>query len=332
MTTETRAAAAAEKEAERVAQARARIAERDEKAAKVREQLDKVAAHPRLGKKVVKEILDKHGKGKKLPEPGVESVHDMKAKQFDDVSERCKEILLEQPSAEDEELIKKIDKAALAEDKALGALEDAGVELGKLLIDAFHIHDSEKKFRAFLKLTRAGADDTEHARPLTIKRAMECMFAAGGKTEGDELKRQLERGARNTRISRDRNRPAITEAPVTAQPAQSRITGNSPVDGDGSDRIRQWAAGDEPQTEPAEKPTEAPKIVPELDLPERPETLEDFLDRMVKAEKSSLPAYAVCMKCIEHLAAKMNAGTRAQLRKDVTALTNTMDKSERKAA
>lgn len=124
MTIETRAAAAAEKEAERVAQARDRIAERDDKVAKVREQLDKVAAHPRLGKKVVKEILDKQGKGKKLPEPGVESVHDMKAKQFDDVSERCKEILLEQPSAEDEELIKKIDKAASAEDKALNALQD----------------------------------------------------------------------------------------------------------------------------------------------------------------------------------------------------------------
>jgi hypothetical protein len=66
--------------------------------------------------------------------------------------------------------------------------------------------------------------------------------------------------------------------------------------------------------------------------PVRRVTLEDYLGDAIKAEKSAFPAHAICVRCIEYLAPLMNAGTRAQLRKDITAITTQADKAERKAA
>jgi hypothetical protein len=92
----------------------------------------------------------------------------------------------------------------------------------------------------------------------------------------------------------------------------------------------------EPVVEPKQgldnvKSSPVPALVPALDL--MPETLEQCLDRMmVKEAKSVVPAFTVCVQCIEYLVPFMNEGTRAQLRKDISAITNAADKRTRKAA
>jgi hypothetical protein len=60
--------------------------------------------------------------------------------------------------------------------------------------------------------------------------------------------------------------------------------------------------------------------------------LEDYLAQAMKAANSQFPAYTVCLACIEHLVQFMNEGTRAQLRKDVSAITMKALKSDQRKA
>lgn len=189
----------------------------------VRAILDKVGKHPRLGKLVVKECLGEW----RLPPLTEEDGHHTSdldyavgppaaaareiARRLANVFKAAEIRLNDLPSEKDEELIGQINVAVKAEEKATSALQDRGVELGKLLIEAFHRYPTERPFRAFLKWTAF----------TTYKRAADLMFAAGGKKEGDELQRLLKRGAENTAKSRGRNKPpAITKPDVIAPPMQ----------------------------------------------------------------------------------------------------------------
>lgn len=179
----------------------------------VREILTKVREHPRLGKEAVADILSTRGTSIAR---GEVKVDDLEAKYFDRVFQRCEDVLKEQPSEKDEELIGKIDKAVAAEEKATSVLTERGVELGKLLLEAFHRYPAEKPFRKFLKWTAF----------TTLKRAADLIAAAGGMKESEELRRQLARGAENTANSRKRNKPdkpapAITSPHVIAPPIQA---------------------------------------------------------------------------------------------------------------
>lgn len=203
----------------------------------VREIVDKVAKHPRLGKTVVTDILCKLGTN--IARAGEVKVDDLEPKYFDRVFQRCEEVLKEQPSEKDEELIGKINDAVEAEEKATSVLTDRGVDLGKLLIEAFHRYPTERPFRAFLKWTAF----------TTYKRAAELMFAAGGRKEGEELQRLLKRGAENTAKSRDRNKAAITKPDVMADDAAKTTA----LLGDGAVAVVPRSAGNGEFPEPKQE-------------------------------------------------------------------------------
>lgn len=293
----------------------------------VRDLLDKVAAHPRLGKRNVAEILKKLGGDGRLPVEGETGVRDLKPKYYDRIFQHCEEVLAAQPSEKDEELIAKIDDAVKAEAKATSVVTERGVELGKLLIEAFRRYPTERPFRKFLQWTAF----------TTYKRAADLMFAAGGMKEGEELQRLLKRGADNTRKSRDRNKPAaITKPNVIAPPTQPRIT-DSNVMSDDEARAR--------FEEPMEPGLAA--IIKSLPLGAT-ETIEppavEPSHTVKRSEKSVRQSHEAALQmlgptpwdqfkvAVEILMPLMNVPTRGEARKLVSAVSNKADMAERKAA
>ena len=112
----------------------------------VRELLDKVAKHPRLGNKAVKKCLGNY----RLPVAGEHNVSDLDhavgppdmaaktlANRLNRVFQEAENLLKAQPSEKDEELIGKIDAAVKAEDKAASVVTERGVELGKQVATGF---------------------------------------------------------------------------------------------------------------------------------------------------------------------------------------------------
>lgn len=184
------------------------------------------------------------------------------------------------------------------------------------------------------------------------------MFAAGGKTEGDELQRQLKRGADNTAESRARNKPApaaITERPVTARP---RITGNSVDEPEpgikakaelGNEEARQtlislgWQQsevdGKAVFTPPGVKVGEGPQ--PELEMPAAEKSTEAELaetdvlgpigailqNRLDGVEGVAKPvtAWDLWIECTEYLGARMNKPTREEMTRKCASLVKTMN-------
>jgi hypothetical protein len=63
--------------------------------------------------------------------------------------------------------------------------------------------------------------------------------------------------------------------------------------------------------------------------PPRQVTLEDFLKDAVAAEKSVVPAHAVCVRCMEYLLPLMNIPTRQQMRKEFDGYGNKLDRAEK---
>jgi hypothetical protein len=249
----------------------------------VRDLLDKVAAHPRLGNKIVAEILSTRGTS--IPR-GEVKVDDLEPKFFDRVFKRCEEVLKKQPSEQDEELIGKINDAVTAEEKATSILTDRGVELGKLLLEAFTRYPTERPFRAFLKWTAF----------TTLKRAADLIAAAGGRKESEELRRQLKRGADNTAKSKARNKPAITNPEVIAD--LRRIAANDDADfsadvrkaeaGNVEARKRLLDAGYTESVDAENKSTFTPPGIPK-EPPPKPDASQDTSAK-AKASKRTLAA------------------------------------------
>jgi hypothetical protein len=181
---------------------------------------------------------------------------------------------------------------------------------------------SGKKLLEDLRARNAGYQE-KHRQKLAAQQATQEAYAAqvakGTTPKGSSpTAGQIVRGANGKPIDTSGFSPAA-KAQLEAELAKAAAEPPTPA---------------EPVVEP-EIPGAPAKSQPELELPPPQETLEECLDRMMaeaRELKSVVPAHTVCVRCITYLAPLMNEPTRAQLRKEISAITNRADTFSRKAA
>jgi len=327
----------------------------------VKDALAKVAAHPQCSEKMANTIaINSGGVINASRDPGRlprEAWETIKPKKFERVLRKC-ESVLENAAAED--MVATERKAAVAE------VDVVGKQITSLADKIKRECEAEGKHRAeassfFQTLT----EKLKEAEPLA-KAAGITMKALKEKYVGDRLGEtrfklalRIARGritheqarATDAKLAREKRAKAkLPASDVVVRGADGKPLDTSGFGGPAKEQLEAELARSagpkpvgpgipgipEPVVEPKQgldnvKSSPVPALVPALDL--MPETLEQCLDRMmVKEAKSVVPAFTVCVQCIEYLVPFMNEGTRAQLRKDISAITNAADKRTRKAA
>lgn len=317
----------------------------------VKDALAKVAAHPQCREKMANTIAINSGgvmnssrDAGRLPREAWETI---KPKKFERVLRKCEAVI---KGAEEAERKLIADKATLDAIDVIGkqitSLADKVGREAKVETDAKQKADS-----FFAQLV----EKLKEAEPLADAVNMK-MKALKAKYIGDRLgntRFKLALRIARGRITQEQATAADTETKREQRAAANkpsvavRSADGKPIDTSGFSPAAKAQLEAELAKAAAEPPTPAEPVVepeipgapaksqPELELPPPQETLEECLDRMMaeaRELKSVVPAHTVCVRCITYLAPLMNEPTRAQLRKEISAITNRADTFSRKAA